>query len=129
MYRLPWALAFSQDCRSLYVMYFCGLDFYLASYDLAAGQGRTRRLQGWGDLSDPLLTADFDTGPLLQCLADGELLLAGYMVVDPKSGRVVRKLPRPALQGDVRRVVGAKWAAVTGPQGGRSLVVQPCPPP
>jgi hypothetical protein len=120
-------MAFSQDGRTLYLLYFCGLDLYLADWDVRTGQGGTRKLRGIGDVGSPRMSGMFEIGPLVQCLSDGKLLVAGYMIVDPKSGAVVRSLPAPSLENSHRRIIGAKWARTVGPVGARRLVVEAIP--
>jgi WD40 repeat protein len=129
-YKVPWAVAFSEDGRSLYLLYICGLEMYLATWDVSTGHAAgTHRIASIEALNNPLFSGMTNTGPLLDGLSDGKVLLAGYAVVDPKSGAVVRKIPQPTFQGDVRRVFGTKWARTTGAEGDRQLVVQPFPPP
>jgi hypothetical protein len=128
-FKVPWALTFSQDGRSLSLMYDCGLDIYLATWDLRTSHGSTRKVRGLGDVGNPILSGMTNTGPLLEGLSDGKVLIAGHALVDPQSGAVVRKLPEPSFQGDVRRVFGSKWARITGAEGARHLTLQPFPPP
>jgi hypothetical protein len=128
-FKVPWAIAFSHDGRSLHLMSFGGLSLYLATWDLSTGKGSARKINGLGNINNPLLSGMFDTGPLLEGLPDGTVIVAGFAVVDPATGAVVRKIPEPSFRGDARRIFGTTWARITGPEGNWDLAVLPFPPP
>jgi hypothetical protein len=123
------ALTYSQDGKSLHLMYFCGLTPYLATLDASTGRGSTRMINGLGNINNIVFGLTPNMGPMLVGLPDGNVMIAGHMFVDPKSGTVVRKLPQPTFEGDIRRTFGTRWASITGAAGDRKLVVEPFPPP
>jgi hypothetical protein len=125
---VPWALAFSQDGRSLHLMYFSGLEVYLGTWDVSTGRGSARRIAGVENINNAIYSGTTNTGQLLECLADGKVLMAGHALIDPKTGTTIRKLSEPSFQGDARHVFGSKWVRSVGAEGDRWLIVQPCPP-
>jgi hypothetical protein len=123
-----WALGFSQDGRSLYALYFSGLDFYLADWDVVTGKANTRLVRGLklAGQNGPLIAGY--QGLQIEGLADGHVLMAGQIIIDPRTGTVVRTLPGEQFEGNVRRIFDKKWACVTGAEWNRRLVVEPLPP-